>query len=223
MPPSSSRASRNEWPSWTLAPAARATSRNAESRSVRRATAANAPWPRGMGNRTVRLVGEQAAAGHIPLWAAVLAFEAIAVVGTTALFLVARGPGHAFVRRVGPRVGLTEERLRRITSLIGRRGRPALAIGRGTPGLRTVTVVAAGGTALEPRRSLPALVLGSSVFLQLHLILGYLLGPAARDAIADAKGPATVVIGALVAAAVVFWLVRRGRRGGAEAMAEAAC
>src|SRR5439155_11760652 len=38
------------------------------------------------------LVGEQAAAGHIPLWLAVLAFEAIAVVGTTLLYLLARGP-----------------------------------------------------------------------------------------------------------------------------------
>jgi len=169
------------------------------------------------------IVGEQAAAGHIPLWVAVLAFEAIAVVGTTALYLLARGPGHALVRRVGPRLGLTEDRLARITGLISRRGRPALAVGRGTPGLRTVTVVAAGGTALEPRRSLPALVLGSSVFLQLHLVLGYLLGPAARDAIDDAKGPAVAVIAAVVLAALVFWLVRRGRRGGAEAMAEAAC
>jgi membrane protein DedA with SNARE-associated domain len=169
------------------------------------------------------VVGEQAAAGHIPLWVAVLAFEAIAIVGTTALYLLARGPGHAVVRRLGPKLGLTEERLNRITSLISRRGRPALAVGRGTPGLRTVTVVAAGGTALAPRRTLPALVLGSSVFLQLHLVLGYLLGPAARDAIEDAKGPAVLVIVALVAGAVVFWLVRRGRRGGAEAMAEAAC
>ena len=146
------------------------------------------------------LVGEQAAAGHLPLWLAVLAFEAIAIVGTTALYVLAR-----------------------ITSVIGRRGRPALAIGRGTPGLRTVTVVAAGGTALAPRHSLPALVLGSSAFLQLHLILGYLLGPAARDAIDEAKGPAVLVIVALVAGALAFWLVRRGRKGGAEAMAEAAC
>ena len=169
------------------------------------------------------VVGEQAAAGHIPLLVAVLAFEAIAVVGTTGLYLLARGPGHALVRRVGPRLGLTEDRLARITALISRRGRPALAVGRGTPGLRTVTVVAAGGTALEPGRSLPALVLGSSVFLQLHLILGYLLGPAARDAIEDAKGPAIAAIAALVLGALVFWLVRRGRRGGAEAMAEAAC
>src|SRR5438270_1106790 len=169
------------------------------------------------------LVGEQAAAGHIPLWLAVLAFEAVAVVGTTALFLLARGPGHAFVARVGPKVGLTPERLDRIMRLIERRGPPALAVGRGTPGLRTVTTVAAGGSGLGTRRALPALILGSSVFLQLHLVLGYLLGPAARDALDEAKGPAIAVLGVVLVGAFVFWLARRGRRGATEAWAEAAC
>jgi membrane protein DedA with SNARE-associated domain len=170
------------------------------------------------------LVGEQAAAGHIPLWVAVVAFEAIALVGTAVLYLLARGPGHAMVARVGPRVGLTAARLARVTSVIERRGSPALAIGRGTPGLRTLTAVAAGGSGLGPRRALPALVLGSSVFLQLHLVLGYLLGPTARDAIDQARGPAVAVIVLLVLGAAVFWLRRRGRRAAAgEAWAEAAC
>ena len=122
------------------------------------------------------LVGERAAAGAIPIWLAVVAFEAVAILGTAALFLVCRGPGHALVHRLGPRVGLTEERLGRVTALVERRGRPALAIGRGTPGLRTVTVVAAGGSGLGLGRALPALALGASVFLQLHLLLGYILG-----------------------------------------------
>ena len=122
------------------------------------------------------LVGERAAAGAIPIWLAVVAFEAVAILGTAALFLVCRGPGHALVHRLGPRVGLTEERLGGVTALVERRGRPALAIGRGTPGLRTVTVVAAGGSGLGLGRALPALALGASVFLQLHLFLGYILG-----------------------------------------------
>jgi membrane protein DedA with SNARE-associated domain len=40
-------------------------------------------------------VGARVGAGDIPLWIAVLAFEAVSVLGTTALFLAARGPGHA--------------------------------------------------------------------------------------------------------------------------------
>jgi membrane protein DedA with SNARE-associated domain len=120
------------------------------------------------------VIGEQVAAGALPLWAAVVAFEVVAVVGTTLLFVACRGPGHALVARIGPRIGLTEERLARATSLLARKGRPALAVGRSTPGLRTVTVVAAGGSGMSLRGTLPALVLGSSVFLQLHLFFGIL-------------------------------------------------
>src|SRR5437588_9668821 len=170
------------------------------------------------------LVGERVAAGHFPLWAAVAGFEAVALVGTAALFFACRGPGHAVIHRLGPRVGLTEQRLERTTAVLQRRGRPALAMGRGTPGLRTLTVVAAGGSGLRPRRALPALVLGSSVFLQLHLVLGYLPGPAARDAIDKAKGPAIAVIVLLILGAGVFWLRRRRRAAAAgQAWAEASC
>jgi hypothetical protein len=102
-------------------------------------------------------------------------------------------------------------------------GAAGLAIGRGTPGLRTVTVLAAAASGLGWRRALPALILGSSVFLQLHLVLGLLLGPLAVQAFNAAKGPALLALAVLVAGAFVFWRVRRGRQGGAEAWAEAAC
>ena len=42
---------------------------------------------------------------------------------------------------------------------------------------------------LSARRALPALVLGSSVFLQLHLVLGLVFGSLARKAFDQAKGP----------------------------------
>jgi membrane protein DedA with SNARE-associated domain len=171
----------------------------------------------------ILLVGERAAAGAIPLWAAVLGIELVALVGTTLLFLACRGPGHALVTRLGPRVGLTAERLARAQAVVGRRGAPALAVGRGTPGLRTLTVVAAGSAGLSARRALPPLVLGSSVFLQLHVFLGYFLGSSARELIERATGPAIAIVAAIAVLAAVVWLVRRGRRAGAEAWTEAAC
>jgi membrane-associated protein len=169
------------------------------------------------------VVGERAAAGALPLWVAVVALEAVAVVGTGALFLICRGPGHALVGRLGPRLGLTEERLGRATALLERRGRPALALGRGTPGLRTVTVVAAGSSGVSLRRALPPLALGASVFLQLHLFLGYFLGPLATNALHNARGPALAAFALLVVGAVAFWVARRGRRRGGLAWTEAAC
>jgi membrane protein DedA with SNARE-associated domain len=168
-------------------------------------------------------VGERAAAGAFPVLAAVLVLELAAVVGTGALFLLARGPGGALIARLGPKVGLTAERRARATDALERRGRRAMAVGRATPGLRTITVLGAAGTAIPARRAIPALALGSSVFLQLHLVLGYVLGPVARDAIEAAKGPALAVLAALAVAGVAVWLARRGRRSGAQAATEACC
>src|SRR5215813_5817208 len=168
-------------------------------------------------------VGERVAAGAFPLWLAVAGFEAVSIIGTTVLFLACRGPAHRLITRFGPRIGLSRARVSRGASFVETRGRPALAIGRGTPGLRTVTVLAAAASGLSWRRALPALILGSSVFLQLHLVLGLLLGPLADRAFSAAKGPALAVLAVLLAGAFIFWRARRGRRGGAEAWAEAAC
>ena len=169
-------------------------------------------------------VGERVAAGKFPLWLAVAGFEVIAVLGTTALFVACRGPAQRIIARFGPRLGLTEARLRRAASFAETRGRPGLALGRGTPGLRTLTVIAAAVSGLNGRRALPALIVGSSVFLQLHLVLGLLLGPLADRAFDRAKGPALVAAAVLVAAVVVFWRIRRRSRAAAPgAWMEASC
>ena len=171
----------------------------------------------------VLVLGERTAAGTFPLWAAVLILEVAAVVGTGALLLACRGPGRALIGRLGPRLGLTAERLAKATSVIERRGRNALAVGRATPGLRTITVLATGSSGISVGRALPALVLGSSVFLQLHLVLGYVLGPVARDAIESAKGPAVAVLALAAVAGIAVWIRTRGRRKGAQAATEACC
>ncbi len=169
------------------------------------------------------LLGERASAGRVPVVAAAVVLEAVALAGTALLFLAARGPGRALVTRFGPRLGLTAARLNRATAVVEQRGRTALVVGRATPGLRTVTVVAAGGSGLTSGRALPPLVLGSSVFLQLHLALGYVLGPAARHALERAKGPVIALLALVAVAGVAFWLRRRGRRAGAQAATEACC
>ena len=169
-------------------------------------------------------VGERVAAGKIPLWLAVTSFEVIAVLGTTALFVACRGPAQRIIARFGPRLGLTEARLRRAVTLAEARGRPGLAIGRALPGLRTLTVVAAGASGLAARRALPALIVGSSVFLQLHLVLGLVFGPLADRAFDQAKGPALIAGAVLVAGGLVFWRVRRRQRTAAPgAWEEAVC
>jgi membrane protein DedA with SNARE-associated domain len=169
------------------------------------------------------VLGERASAGRFPLLLVILAVELVAAVGTAALFFAVRGPGRALLDRFGPRLGLTPDRLDRATGLLERRGIAALLVGRATPGLRTVTVVAAGGSTLAPGRALPPLVLGSSVFVQLHLALGYFLGPAARDALDSAKGPMLVLLALVALGGVVVWVRRRGARRGLQSSGEACC
>ena len=175
------------------------------------------------------LVGQQAAAGTLPLWPAAVAFVAVAAVGTTAGFLLARGPGRTALARLGPRVGMGPDRVARVTDLVVRGGRPMLAIGRLTPGLRTLTVVAAA-SAVPAGIALPLLVLGSTVFLEVHL--GYALGATASQVL-DTAGPLVVTLVVLLAVvALVIALLRRRRarlRGdpddgaGVRTWSEAAC
>jgi membrane protein DedA with SNARE-associated domain len=168
------------------------------------------------------LAGERASAHAIPIWIAIVSLELVTVVGTALLFFAVRGPGHRLMATAGPRVGLTVARLERAGRLLEGRGRAALAVGRATPGLRTITVVTAATSRVSARLALPLMILGGSIFIQVHFALGYALGPAAGAALARARTPTIIVMVALVAAGAVLWLIQRGRRG-AQAWTEAAC
>ena len=168
-------------------------------------------------------LGERANAGALPLWVAVLALQAVSVIGTTALFFLARGPGRSVITRLGRRLGITEERLDRIGGRFGRRGAPAMALGRATPGLRTITVVGAAISGVPVAGALPALLIGGTVFVQAHLALGFALGAAARAVVARAG---LVLVGLAVAAAavgIVVWIARRGSGTGSRSWEEATC
>ena len=175
------------------------------------------------GDVLMLLVGERAAAHALPLWLAVVGLEVVAIAGTAALFFAVRGPAQGVVERFGPRFGITRERLTRVSRAFERRGQAAIAVGRATPGLRTITVLATALSRVPARRAIPLLVLGGSVFIQLHLVLGFYLGPVAASAFKHAEAPTLAVLAVLVAAGVAFWLIRRGRHAGAQAWTEAMC
>jgi membrane protein DedA with SNARE-associated domain len=90
----------------------------------------------------------------------------------------------------------------------------ALGVGRATPGLRTVTVVAAASADLPARRALPALALGSSVFVQAHLLLGFAVGASARSVLKRAQGGIVVAAAALAVVGAGVWFARRRRAAG---------
>ena len=169
------------------------------------------------------VLGERVSAGAISLGIALLALQAIAVLGTLFLYWAARGPGRAILARVGPRIGLTGARLERVHNALERRGLSALALGRSTPGLRTVTVVAAAGSSLAARPTLLALFIGSTVFVQGHFLLGLVLGPAAREALERAGAFTVSLVALLLVAGAAMWMVKRRSRTGLQSWSEAGC
>ena len=168
------------------------------------------------------LIGERAAAGVFPVWAAAIGLELVAIGGSTLLFLAARGPAAFLIHRFGPRIGLTPARVEAGARAVKRGGRGSLAIGRATPGLRAATVLAAAAADLKPSYALPPLILGGSIFLQAHLVLGYFLGPAARELLQRAGIPVILAALLLMAIGAFVWWRRRGK-GGAGAWTEASC
>jgi membrane protein DedA with SNARE-associated domain len=94
------------------------------------------------------LLGERVSAGALPLWLAAAALELVALTGTAALFLAARGPGRALLSRIAGLTGARRTRplLSRVPwwgSVADRLGSgdaavhrvlPALVAGRTTPG-----------------------------------------------------------------------------------------
>jgi LPXTG-motif cell wall-anchored protein len=89
--------------------------------------------------------------------------------------------------------------------------------------LLELVAVAAAGSGIRAGRALAALVLGSSLFLQAHLVLGYLLGPAAREVLDRARVPVLVAAGAVLVAIAVVVLLRRRRSRVASVLMEGAC
>ena len=149
--------------------------------------------------------------------------EVVACIGTTLLYLAARGPGRALVRRALRRLSALADRVERMTSSGGIRAPAGCSVGRATPGLRTLTVVTAAALQHRPRLVLPALIAGSTVFLQGHLMLGFAVGAAADGLLARARTAAVVVLAAIAVVSAIVWIRRRGRRAGAQALAEAGC
>ena len=171
----------------------------------------------------VIVAGERAAAGAVPLWLCAALLEVAALLGTVALFAAARGPARAMVERGARRVGVSTARLDGVVARLERGVGAPLVLGRLTPGLRTLTVCAAAFSRRRALSALTLLVIGSTVFLQAHLLLGYALGPVADSLLARARMAVLVVALVLLAGAAAAWLWLRGRRAAERGFAEAAC
>ncbi len=122
-------------------------------------------------------LGVRAREGLIVLWQVVAAMEAGTVVGSSLLYLLARRGGRGVVERYGPFIGIGPEKLDRAEKQLQRHGAPAVVLGRLLPGLRIVTAIACGIFLVPYRVFLPAMSLGSLIYIVGYTLLGYFAGP----------------------------------------------
>jgi membrane protein DedA with SNARE-associated domain len=169
-------------------------------------------------------VGVRVAQGGMELWAAFVVILMAMVVGGLAQFALARGLGRTPLYRFGRYLGLTEARLDTASNTVRRGGPIGIGIAILTPGIRAVTVAACGLVGLRLRTFVPGLILGSSLFLLLHLVLGY-VGQSLLSMLADGVSLPWLValIVALLFLGVASWIViRRRQRPGASRVEVAA-
>jgi membrane protein DedA with SNARE-associated domain len=116
------------------------------------------------------------AQGKFIWWQAFIAFLIALVLGGLIQFVLARGPGRNLLYRFGRYIGLTSHRLDSASARVKKGGSLGIGIAILVPGVRGAAIAASGLADLPLRTFLAGLVLGSTLFLGLHFLLGYLGG-----------------------------------------------
>ena len=160
------------------------------------------------------LLGIQASQGRVPLWQAILALEAAAMLGATSLYALSAWAGRRLVHRGARLVRVSPDTLERAGRWLRGRGVLGVVLGRLIPGLRIPTAIACGVFSLPPRVSLPGLGVGTFAYVVSYALLGYLAGPAMLASLEhyqEAVGPIGWLAGLVALLALLVW-TRRSRR-----------
>ena len=105
---------------------------------------------------------------------------ACAVAGDLTSYMLGRRLGRGFLVRHGPRLKITEERLRYVEDFFDRRGGVTILIGRFIGLVRAIAPFLAGASRMELRKFLPYDVLGAGLWATLFCLLGYFFWQLAR-------------------------------------------
>ena len=156
-----------------------------------------------------------ATAGNPAVAVAVLIAILIAgYLGGVVQFLLVRGALRRALIGLLTRFGVPQARIDALTDRLRRTGSRGVAVARVTPGVRVPAIVASGLAALPVPAFVVGLVIGNSLFVGAHFLLGFVIG---APAVAIIQGSGLVVgIVALVVLAVIGalgWIVLRRRRG----------
>jgi membrane-associated protein len=163
------------------------------------------------GELALVLGGVVAHQGRVPLWAAVLAGAAGAVVGDSVGYVIGRRVGERLLAHLPHRL-IESRQVERATALVRRLGGRAVFVGRLTAALRALVPGLAGVAGVPYRTFAVWNLAGGVLWATGFVLLGFAAGRAWRTAERFAGRAGLVLLGMIVVAVAVA-LVRRRRSG----------
>jgi membrane-associated protein len=162
------------------------------------------------GELALVLGGVLARQGRVPLWGAVAAGAAGAVIGDSVGYAVGRRVGERLLARL-PRRLVAPAQLQRATALLRRLGGRAVLVGRFTAALRALVPGLAGTAGMPYRTFLAWNLAGGVLWATGFVLLGSAAGPAWGTAERVAGRAGLVLLAVVVAGVAAAALVRRRR------------
>jgi membrane protein DedA with SNARE-associated domain/membrane-associated phospholipid phosphatase len=163
------------------------------------------------GESAVLIGGVVAGQGEISIVILIGIVWACAVAGDITSYVLGRRLGRGFLERHGPRLKITEERLRYVEAFFDRRGGITILIGRFIGLVRAIAPFLAGASKMELRKFLPYDVLGSGLWATLFCLLGYFFWQS-LDRVQTYIGAGAAAFTGVVVVGLVIWFVVRLRR-----------
>ncbi len=158
------------------------------------------------------LAGYRVAQGKMTLWEAFLIGQSATLIGSSILYWVGRRGGRPLLFRYGKLLHLSGHRLAQIERLVMRLGPLAVVIGRQIPGLRLAAPLSCGVFRVPYRLFVPAMLVGSSVYITLFLMLGMWGGPAVLTTLRVRELPIGLVLSTILLAAAGIILRQLAQR-----------
>jgi membrane protein DedA with SNARE-associated domain len=155
--------------------------------------------------------------GHLQLIPTVASAFAGSASGITCSYVIGRTVGWKFLHsRLGRLLRIKDEHIARVHQWFERIGHWALMVGYFIPGVRHFTAIVAGTSKLEYRSFAMYAYSGAAVWVSIFIFIGYHFGKnfhTILDAVERHLKIASIVLGVLVLAYLLYKYLRRPKRG----------
>ncbi|HEY7067036.1 MAG TPA: DedA family protein [Chloroflexota bacterium] len=168
------------------------------------------------GDLVMMLAGVRVAQGRTHPALALLLMEGATLLGSSALYWLARRGGRPVLYRYGKFLHLELDKLERAEDFLRRHGHLAIVAGRVIPGLRIPTTLAAGVFGVPYRVFLPSLAVGASAYILFFFFIGLFAGPGVVRALEGPHFPLRTIadlLGVGLAIAAYIGIRRRAHLG----------